>query len=70
MSPERVSFQKMDLMNQRYCIIERTIIVPDIETDSVFTQVFTYLQFHSLFFLFFFFLIHGPTEVNKKGCES
>lgn len=54
MSPERVSFQKMDLMNQRYCIIERTIIVPVIETDSVFTQVFTYLQFH---FLFFFSLL-------------
>lgn len=52
-------------MIQRYCIIERTIVVLVIETDSVFTQVFTYLQFH--FLSFFFFLIHVSTEVNGKG---
>lgn len=40
----------MILTIQGFCIIESIIIVPVIETDSVFTQVFTYLQFHFLFF--------------------
>lgn len=62
MAPNKDSFQKMDLMIERHCIIERTIIVPVIETDPVLTQVFTYL-----WFLFFFFsLICAPTEINGK----
>lgn len=59
MAPKRFSFQKVDLMVQRYYIIKRTIIVLVIETDSVFSQVFTYLQFHFLFLFFFFFLPLG-----------
>lgn len=62
MAPNKDSFQKMDLMIERYCIIERIIIVPVIETDPVLTQVFTYL----CMFVCLFFLICAPTEINGK----
>lgn len=68
MASKRVSFQKLDLIIQGYCIIERTITLPVIKTHSVFTLVFTYLQFHYFFYIFGGIL--APSEVNGKRYES